>query len=742
MNNKILICGHRSFVATGLTDVMKKYNIDCDCFSRGQVQRVGNVVTGDVMQMVSNPELGQYDTVINFIILKDASIEQNLVYVQALLDFCKHTGVKHLIQISSIAVYPNDAALVNEESELESPENKSGYAAIKLAVDKYILEHPVDGLQVTFVRPGYVYAKNAEISKAGLVVSKFGIHILLGDKKTVLPIINRVLLHEALTKIVLADKKEDVYLIFNSNANQTKYNFVSRQWNIHPVSLPTRTITFAARCLNKVGVFSNTNYKRVIGLFKRTHFDNHKTEECLSLQFKPRRFAVLGAGTYGCYISNLLSLVYPQEEIDLYDVGDENIKDEAEIGFASQITGANYVGLHKGRFFGLGGASTKWGGQLLTFGDNDFKTPNALLQDIIRIDKKYKDAIYARFNLENKIADEKINDDLTIKTGVWLSYFHRDLYRFFGIAKNPKITIHRNCRVSRILVDANQKVTGFEYIQKGEKKQSKPYEYYFLTSGAFESGRLLIASGLASPAGQLPFGDHLSQRAFYVTSGPKIGPYDFTFKIQGASLITKRIIGEVDGSSFFSQPINNEDFPFFSDLKKLLFGHHFSARLMWDIVKNIPACFAFAWDFFVLKKLYVHKNSYYLQVDIEAPADSGKMQLSEENDSYKEPGLDVNLKIVEHTGELFVKARQQIKDFLDANGATYTELPFSTTAEKYEDTYHPFGIYSDYDSIEDYFGRFRNMLVANTGILPRAGGINSTAAVFPLIEEYVNNIML
>ena len=459
------------------------------------------------------------------------------------------------------------------------------------------------------------------------------------------------------------------------------------------------------------------------------------------MTFKPRRFAVLGAGTYGCYISNLLSLVYPHEEIDLYDVGDEQVKDEKGIGFLSRITGANYVGLQKGRFFGLGGASNKWGGQLLTFGDNDFKNPNTLLQDIICINKKYKDVIYARFNLENKVADEKINNDLTIKTGVWLSYFHRNLYRFFGIAKNPKITIQRHCRVTRLLVNSQQRVTGFEYIRQGERERSASYDYYFLTLGAFESGRLLIASGLVLPIGQLPFGDHLSQRAFYVTSGPKIGPYDFTFKIQGASLITKRIIGEVDGSSFFSQPINNEDFPFFSDLKKLLFGHHFSIRLMWDIVKNIPACIAFAWDFFVLKKLYVHKNSYYLQVDIEAPVDSGKMQLSEETDAYKEQGLDVNLKIVEHTGELFVKARQQIKDFLDANGATYQELPFSTTAEKYEDTYHPFGIYSDYENIADYFGRFNNMLVANTGILPRAGGINSTAAVFPLIEEYVNNIM-
>ena len=44
---------------------------------------------------------------------------------------------------------------------------------------------------------------------------------------------------------------------------------------------------------------------------------------------------------------------------------------------------------------------------------------------------------------------------------------------------------------------------------------------------------------------------------------------------------------------------------------------------------------------------------------------------------------------------------------------------------------------SDSESIDDYFNYFDNLLVLNTGILPRTGGINSTAAVFPLIEEYV-----
>jgi hypothetical protein len=34
------------------------------------------------------------------------------------------------------------------------------------------------------------------------------------------------------------------------------------------------------------------------------------------------------------------------------------------------------------------------------------------------------------------------------------------------------------------------------------------------------------------------------------------------------------------------------------------------------------------------------------------------------------------------------------------------------------------------------------MLVVNTGILPRAGGINSTCAVFPLIEEFIDSLQL
>ena len=135
----------------------------------------------------------------------------------------------------------------------------------------------------------------------------------------------------------------------------------------------------------------------------------------------------------------------------------------------------------------------------------------------------------------------------------------------------------------------------------------------------------------------------------------------------------------------------------------------------------------------VLKKMYVYNNEFYLQIDIEAPRESGKMTINKEKDKYGEKSIDVDLSILPKTGELFTKARAIIKDYLDRSGVEYEELPFSTSAEHYEDVYHPFGMFCDFDDIDDYFNHFKNMLVVNTGVLPRAGGINSTCAVLPLV---------
>lgn len=739
---QVLLCGHRSFVATGLTNQFDAAGISYDCFSRGEIKREGDVVTGDVLKMSDNPYLKDYETVVNFIILKGKSVEDNLEYIKSLLDFCSKHHVKHLIQISSISVYPNDAKMVDEKSPIEKDyRNKGGYASIKVAVDHFIEDNPVKGMEVSYIRPGFIYTKNHKISKAGILISKFGLNILLGDRKTSLPLISRVNIHKAILAIIKSDTKQKVYLLLNKDRNiGTKYNFVRNQWNVNPICLPYSLIMGMVNVLKRTGLIGNRLYMKFVGLFKRTWFNSEATEKVLGFNLGQKKIAVLGAGTYGSYISNLISIVYPHERIDLYDVGDQNLKNESEIGYLSHITNAKYEGLQKARFFGYGGASVKWGGQLLTFSDNDFESTNQYLKDIVEVDKKYKDKVLSRFHLRNNYPEEVVEGRLFTKTGVWLSYFHRNLFKFFHIAGNRKINIMPHTRVTKILVEGKH-VMGIEVLHNG-KKEIKIHDQYFLTSGAFESSRILVNSGLGQDKDFMPFSDHLSQRAFKVKSGIKMGKYDFRFHVQGASLITKRLVGEIDGYSFYSQPICNEDFPFFKDLKRLLFGHEFSLGVIWDILKNIPQCFAFAWYVFVLHKMYVYNNEFYLQIDIEAPRESGRMTLDNERDKFGEKSVDVDLAILPKTGDLFTKARSIIKDFLDKNGVVYEELPFSTTAEKYEDVYHPFGMFSDFKNLDDYFTHFDNMLVVNTGVLPRAGGINSTCAVLPLVEEYINNKMV
>ncbi|MDD3320486.1 MAG: NAD-dependent epimerase/dehydratase family protein [Paludibacter sp.] len=738
---KILICGERSFVATGLSAKLDEANIDYDCFSRGELGRDKNRISGDIFSMSSNTYLDAYETIINFIIVKDKSIDENIAYIKELLKFCELRKVKHLIHISSISVYPNEAKYINESSDITSnPHLKGGYAGVKVAVDQYLLAHPVADMHISFVRPGYIYAKGTEISKAGILKSVSGFNILFGDKKTTLPLINRALLHEALIKITQSEEKKEVYLLLNKNSEQgTKYNFVKNQWGGKIIPLPRFPLLAIARLLKTLKLIKPNHYSKVIGLFKNTNFDSSITEQTLNISFAKKQFCVIGAGAYGSYICNLLCEKFPHEEIYLFEVGNETIKDEAEIGYLSSIK-TLYTGLQKGRFFGLGGATVKWGGQLFTFSDNDFTQPTQFLKEIVDINKKWKDKVFSRFNLHNDYYETRISNSLFVKTGIWLGYFNRNLYKFFRIGSKSQLTVLTNRRVVKLLTNNDKQIVGVEYLYKGERKTGN-YDRYFLATGAFESARLLLNSCLVA-GDTLPFSDHLSQRVFKVKSGTTIGgKEDFAFLVKGTSLITKRMVGEVDGVSFFCHPIYNADFPFFQNFKKLLFGHSFSFNLILNIIRDIPSSVGFAWNFVVKKKMYVYKNEFYFQIDIENPFDSGSIRMIDDKDKFGEKGVEVDFIVDKKTEEIFTKAKKIIREYFDAHQVIYEELKEETKVEKYEDTYHPFGIYSDFESSKDYFHRFGNLLITNTGILPRAGGINSTCAVFPLIEEYIENEM-
>lgn len=447
------------------------------------------------------------------------------------------------------------------------------------------------------------------------------------------------------------------------------------------------------------------------------------------------KIAVLGAGTYGSYVINSLLNKYPDAQITLFDVGDKSVKTEKEIGFYSSLKKAMYKGLTDGRYFGFGGASDKWGGQLLTYTENDFKHPNRFMQGIIELDKKDKDSMLAKFNIENKFPENKVSEELFTKTGVWLSALHRNFFHWFNINKRKQVSIQSHCRVVRLDSNNGKDIKAVIYKENGVEK-SASFDYYFLTAGAFESARILLSSGLHKD-NKVFFSDHLSQKVFKIKKSTVIGNEDFVFRMRGTSLITKRMIGEVNDCSFYIHPVFNLKFPFFESVKEVLFKHHFKMKYVWNVFKDIPNVIGFAWAVLFLRRMYVMNNEWYLYIDIENPTKESYVCLSKETDKFGVQGLDVYYNADKDAVEVYNKAKEIAIKHLDNCKTDYEVLAEEINVQTCEDIYHPYGMF-DFQDMNDYYTRWNNMLVVTTGVLPRSGGINPTASLLPVVDDFIN----
>jgi hypothetical protein len=449
--------------------------------------------------------------------------------------------------------------------------------------------------------------------------------------------------------------------------------------------------------------------------------------------------AIIGAGTYGSYVADALQKKYPDSQLTVFDVGDSRIKSEQEMGFFSSLKRSLYKGLTDGRWFGFGGASAKWGGQLLMFTENDFANPNMFMQDIISFDKIYKESVLAKFNIVNNYPEHYVTDGLFIKTGVWLSVFKRNFFKIFRINRRENIKIFSNCRIVRFESADKKRIDKVIYLENGIEKE-KSFDYYFLTAGAFESIRILLCSGLIKDD-KVHFSDHLSQKVFKIRQSTKIGDEDFVFRMKGTSLITKRLTGEIDGVSFYAHPVFNMNFPFFESVKTLLFKREFSWQAIRNIFIDIPNVIGFVWTVLIKRRMFVLNNEWFLYIDIENPAKDNYVELSQKKDRYGVEGLDVYYGAGYEAEKIYDKAKILIKKHLLNNKIDFEILAEKIDIQTCEDIYHPYGMF-DFKSAEDYFTCFENMLIVSTGVLPRSGGINPTAALLPVIEKFINDKLI
>jgi nucleoside-diphosphate-sugar epimerase len=283
MKKNILVCGNRSFVATNLNEKLINNGLLVDGFTRGKEERNFNQVSGDIFGITKNSFLDkEYDVVINFIVLKDKGIEENISYIKSLVELCKVKKVKRLIHFSSIMVYDNNEPYIDETTEIEKNTNKAGYGEVKIAIDNYLMSLTNLPFSISFIRPGYVLANDRPCPFVKTL--PLGITIIKGDKKSKQPIVKRDDIHQALVNMIQLNSNERVYL-FVPNHEMTKYIYAKEHIGGFTLTLPKRLILGVSKIFLKLKLINKSLFVRVEGMYIESNYNSKKTEEALKIKF-------------------------------------------------------------------------------------------------------------------------------------------------------------------------------------------------------------------------------------------------------------------------------------------------------------------------------------------------------------------------------------------------------------------------------------------------------------------------
>lgn len=275
---KILICGATSFVAKGFKELLIQQGFDVDTFGRKD---------GSYLEIDKNPMLADsYEVVVNFAVLKDQNIENNVSYMKSLVEMCRQKHVKKLIHFSSIMVYSYHLGKLDENSPIDTVANTmmEGYGKIKIACDEFLnsIKQSLP-FEVVMVRPGYVLADN----RPAPFIKRLpcGASVILGNKKSRQPIVKREDIHLALLKIIETDKNLPVYHLFQNN-DITKYNFAKQTVGGLILVLPKFIFEGLPRLMMKMGMMKKALYSRFDGMYNYNVASSTMTESKLNIRFK------------------------------------------------------------------------------------------------------------------------------------------------------------------------------------------------------------------------------------------------------------------------------------------------------------------------------------------------------------------------------------------------------------------------------------------------------------------------
>jgi len=496
-------------------------------------------------------------------------------------------------------------------------------------------------------------------------------------------------------------------------------------------------------------------------------------------------FCIIGAGAAGIYLST--QLAKRGSRVVLVEAGPKTGVDSATVGFDALFGFDHYPGATAGRFFGLGGSTTRWGGALVPHSETDCRPTDrfaAVWSHILSVVREQTPTILRNLSFHGvedffsfpeltlqQTARDLASCGLQVQSGLYLPFRRKNLVNLLrdvkgrnnhlrvvynAVAKEWDIQrgSHRDARIRQLKVVARNGRS--LHVRAGR---------FVLCAGAIESARILlemqanfsqdVLHSTALPGCYL--GDHLSMPiadvdACSLSNAAKLfGPRFSGGWMRGFRFLETVAIPDAP-RSFAHFIFDNRSQGF--ELAKSLLGALQQRRLpllgAGQLRNGVGELFNLAYGRLVQSRLFIPPGTKsHLQLDMEQlPFRDNRVKLSDRKDIYGRRMVQIDWAISNLDLSAISASARRLLDLWPGTKAGLPALVPRAIAradghvvEKPYDAYHPVGtcrMGDDEEAVVDTSLKvwgLQNLWLVSTGILPSAGSANPTFTMLCLAEK-------
>ena len=486
---------------------------------------------------------------------------------------------------------------------------------------------------------------------------------------------------------------------------------------------------------------------------------------------------VIGAGAVGIYLTN--RLIERGYSVILVEAGEANASDCTGIGFEAQFTGDTYPGATVGRYFGMGGSTSHWGGLLVPHTTSDIKE-DPVWQEIVRTVSDNTREVLSKLGYQSdpRFVDfvESIGSnhfdalkkiDVGTITSLFLPFAKKNFYKHLNSNKlnetGSKIITNAVASDWKITsVNGQLSISGITAVSRNKNRLRINSSKYIVAAGALESARTLLElteniepQKKARDLGNY-LGDHLSlpiadiNKRNQSTIIKHFAPHFSGRWMRSFRFSLKK--GHVGVPRFFGHFIFDTDDSGINWIKELLRSFQrgeLPSMNVKNLISGTGSVLRLMHQRFAKSRLYIpNETDIRFQLDMEQlPSVDNRITLSNAHDDYGRRKMNIHWKISQNDIEAIKKLSTHFLDLWNSCDLEAIKLKprnLNLKENKPHDAYHPVGVtkmgFEDSPVDMSYRLRnFNNLFTISTGLLPTAGTANPTFSILCLAESLIKN---